>query len=105
MLNWGFFSQVGQEAKITIKPEDINAAIMNEAKKYPGQEKAVFDYYLKNKAAVDGLKAPIFEEKIVDHIISQTTVSEKIVSVEELYNFNEDNKPAKKAAKTTKKSA
>ena len=98
-------SEVGQEAKITIKPEDINAAIMNEAKKYPGQEKAVFDYYLKNKAAVDGLKAPIFEEKIVDHIISQAAVSEKIVSVEELYNFNEDNKPAKKAAKTTKKSA
>lgn len=89
-------SEVGQEAKISIKPEDINAAIMNEAKKYPGQEKMVLDYYLKNKAAVDGLKAPIFEEKIVDYIISKANVAEKTVSVEELYNFNEDAKPAKK---------
>ncbi|MBE6447887.1 MAG: trigger factor [Alphaproteobacteria bacterium] len=103
-------SEVGQDAKISIKPEDINAAIMNEAKKYPGQEKMVFDYYLKNKAAVDGLKAPIFEEKIVDYIISKASVTEKTVSVEELYNFSDDTKPAKKTAakketKAEKKSA
>ncbi len=99
-------SEVGQNAKISIKPEDINAAIMNEAKKYPGQEKMVLDYYLKNKAAVDGLKAPIFEEKIVDYIISKANVSEKTVSVEVLYNFNEDAKPAKKEKKApAKKSA
>lgn len=107
-------SEVGQDAKISIKPEDINAAIMNEAKKYPGQEKAVLDYYLKNKSAVEGLKAPIFEEKIVDYIIGKANVADKVVSVEELYNFNED-KPAKKASakketapkekKTVKKSA
>lgn len=100
-------SEVGQNAQISIKPEDINAAIMNEAKKYPGQEKAVLDYYLKNKAAVDGLKAPIFEEKIVDYIIGQADVAEKIVSVEDLYNFNDDAKPAKKPAakKATEKAA
>ena len=100
-------SEVGQNAQISIKPEDINAAIMNEAKKYPGQEKAVFDFYLKNKAAVDGLKAPIFEEKIVDYIIGQANVAEKIVSVEELYRFDEDNKAAKKATakKATDKAA
>ena len=95
-------SQVGQEASISIKPEDINEAIMKEARKYPGQEKAVLDYYLKNKQAVEALKAPIFEEKIVDHIISKANVEEKIVSVEELYNFNEE---TPKAKKTTKKSA
>lgn len=95
-------SQVGQEASISIKPEDINEAIMKEARKYPGQEKAVLDYYLKNKQAVDALKAPIFEEKIVDHIISKAKVEDKIVSVEELYNFNEE---TSKAKKTTKKSA
>ena len=99
-------SEVGQDAKISIKPEDINAAIMNEAKKYPGQEKAVLDYYLKNKSAVEALKAPIFEEKIVDYIISKAQVDEKIVSVEELYNFNEDTKSTKKnTKKTDKKSA
>lgn len=92
-------SQVGQEAAVSIKPEDINEAIMKEARKYPGQEKAVLDYYLKNKQAVEALKAPIFEEKIVDHIISKAKVEEKIVSVEELYNFSEDAPKAKKAAK------
>ena len=56
-------SEIGKDAKITVNPEDINAAIMNEAKKYPGQEKAVFDYYLKNKQAIESLKAPVFEEK------------------------------------------
>ncbi len=92
-------SQVGQEAAVSIKPEDINEAIMKEARKYPGQEKTVLDYYLKNKQAVEALKAPIFEEKIVDHIISKAQVEDKIVSVEELYNFNEDASKAKKAAK------
>ncbi len=91
-------SQIGQEAEISIKPEDINAAIMNEAKKYPGQEKVVLDYYLKNKSAVDALKAPIFEEKIIDYIIGKAKVNDKIVSVEELYNFDEENK-TKKASK------
>lgn len=94
-------SQIGQEAEISVKPEDINAAIMNEAKKYPGQEKMVLDYYVKNKSAVEALKAPIFEEKIVDHIISKAKVSEKIVSVEDLYNFAEENGNAKKTSKKT----
>ena len=46
-------SEVGMNAKINIAPEDINKAIAAEARKYPGQEKAVFDYYLKNKEAVE----------------------------------------------------
>lgn len=89
-------SEVGQEAKVTIKPEDINAAIMNEVKKYPGQEQMVLDYYLKNKQAVEALKAPIFEEKIIDHVISIVNLNEKKVSVEELYKFDEEKKTSKK---------
>ena len=52
-------SEIGKNAKVTITPDDINKAIMNEAKKYPGQEKAVFDYYLKNKQAIEALKATL----------------------------------------------
>ncbi len=92
-------SEIGKDAKLTVNPEDINAAIMNEAKKYPGQEKAVFDYYLKNKQAVEALKAPVFEEKIIDYIVSQAKVTDKVVSVEELYKFDDEVKPAKKTAK------
>lgn len=95
-------SEIGKDAKINITPDDINKAIMNEAKKYPGQEKAVFDYYLKNKQAIESLKAPVFEEKIVDYILGQAKVNEKIVSIEELYNFDEDNKSGKKASKAKK---
>ena len=65
---------------------------MNEAKRYPGQEKAVFDYYLKNKQAVEALKAPVMEEKIVDHILSKVQIVDKTVSVKELYRFDEDEK-------------
>lgn len=98
-------SEVGMAAKLTILPEDINKAIAAEAQKYPGQEKAVFDYYLKNKNAVEALKAPVFEEKIVEHVLSQVSLKEKTVTVEELYSFEEDKKPAKKTAakKSSKK--
>lgn len=98
-------SEIGKDAKVTITPDDINKAIMNEAKKYPGQEKAVFDYYLKNKQAIEALKAPVFEEKIVDYVIGKSNVSEKIVSIEELYSFDEDKKAGKKTKKSAKKSA
>lgn len=96
-------SEIGQNAKISITADDINKAIMNEARKYPGQEKMVFDYYLKNKQAVDSLKAPVFEEKIVDYILGQAKVNEKIVSIEELYSFDDENKDAQKASKKTAK--
>ena len=85
-------SEVGVVEKIQIAPDDINKAIMNEAKRYPGQEKAVFDYYLKNKQAVEALKAPVMEEKIVDHILSKVQIVDKTVSVKELYRFDEDEK-------------
>ena len=98
-------AQPDEEGYINIDQDEIVDYIMKEAKKYPGQEKMVLDYYLKNKAAVDGLKAPIFEEKIVDYIIGKANVADKIVSVEELYKFDEEenSKPAKK--KAVKKSA
>lgn len=96
-------SEIGQNAKITITADDLNKAIMNEARKYPGQEKMVFDYYVKNKQAVEALKAPVFEEKIVDYILSQAKVNEKTVSIEELYAFDEEKKETKKAAKKSAK--
>ena len=92
-------SEIGKSAKINITPDDINKAIMNEAKKYPGQEKAVFDFYLKNKQAIESLKAPVFEEKIVDYIFDKSTISEKTVTIEELYDFNDKASEKKKSAK------
>ena len=99
-------SEIGKSAKINITPDDINRAIMNEARKYPGQEKAVFDFYLKNKQAVESLKAPVFEEKIVDYIFEKSNISEKVVSLEELYDFSEATKSsAKKSSSKTETNA
>ncbi len=85
-------SEIGNNAKLSLTAEDVNNAIMNEAKKYPGQEKMVFDYYVKNKQAVEAIKAPAYEEKIVDYILSQAKLTEKEVSVEELYDFTDAEK-------------
>ena len=98
-------SEVGAEAKVTVTTDDLNKAIMNEAKKYPGQEKAVFDFYLKNAKAVEALRAPVFEEKIIDFVLDKVKVEEKTVSVEELYSFDENPKPAKAKKSSAKKAA
>lgn len=95
-------SEIGNDAKISLSADDINKAIMNEAKKYPGQEKAVFDYYLKNKQAVEALRAPAYEEKIIDYILGKAKLEEREVSVAELYDFSGGEK---KAAKKTKKAS
>ena len=90
-------SEIGTDAKLSVTPEDINKAIANEAKKYPGQEKAVFDFYLKNKQAIESLKAPAYEEKIVDYVLSKAKISDVEVTVEELYDFSDQEKSGKKA--------
>lgn len=89
-------SEIGKDAKVTITPDDINKAIMNEAKKYPGQEKAVFDYYLKNKQAIEALKAPVFEEKIVDYVIGKSNVSEKSSVLKSCILLTKTKKPERK---------
>lgn len=85
-------SEVAKQVKIIVEPNDINAAIMEEARKYPGQEQMVMEYYLKNKQAIESLKAPIYEDKIIDHILGKVKLQNKPVSLEELYNFDEDKK-------------
>ena len=94
-------SEIGTQNKITLQSEDINKAIMAEAKKYPGQEQMVLNYYMKNKEAVQALQSSAYEEKIVDFILSKAKLEEKEVSVEELYDFG-DGKSKKKPAKAKK---
>ncbi|MFI3241173.1 MAG: trigger factor [Alphaproteobacteria bacterium] len=94
-------SEIGKDAKVEIKPEDINKAILEEARRYPGQEQMVFDYYLKNKQAVEALRALIFEEKIIDSILEKCKVDTKVVSIKELMAFDEET-PEEKKSKTKK---
>jgi trigger factor len=77
-------SEIGRKNNITISQEDLNRAVMAEARNYPGQEHLVIQYYQKNAEAKDALRAPIFEEKVVDFIIELAKVTDKKVDVDAL---------------------
>ncbi len=95
-------AEVANENKITLSQEDLTAAVMAEARRYPGQEKLVFEYYQKNPQALDALKAPMFEEKVVDYILGVVETTENKMTPEELYAFNPDAKQPAKKSKTKK---
>lgn len=82
-------AEVGSKEKVEVKQEDINKAIMAEAQRYPMQAQAIFDFYLKNKDAIERLRTQVYEEKVMDFVLSKVETKEKKVSVEELYNFDE----------------
>lgn len=77
-------SEVGQKAEITVTQEDLNRAIVAEAGRFPGQEHMVFRYFQENQDAMNSLRAPIFEEKVIDYIIELAKVADRPVSIEEL---------------------
>lgn len=77
-------SQVGNENNVEVKREELSQAIMREASRYPGQQQQVFEYYQKNPQAVEMLRAPIFEEKVVDFILGEANVTEKEVDLDTL---------------------
>ena len=89
-------AQVGQDNNIQVSQEETNRAIQASAN--PGQEKAIMDYYRDNAQALDAVRAPIFEDKVVDFIIEMTSVSDKKVTLDELLKEPEE-KPVKKPAK------
>ncbi len=100
-------ADIGKKNNLTISQEDLNRALMEEARRFPGQEHMVFQYFQKNPQALDSLRAPIFEEKVVDFILGQAKVTEKEVSAAELKadDGSEDAEKAVKSAakKTTRK--
>ncbi len=96
-------SEIGNKEKVTVNDKELQRAVIMEAQKYPGQEKMVFDYYQKNRNALDMLRAPIFEEKVVELIFKDATITDKEVSVEELTKEEDDIelKPKKGGKKKT----
>jgi len=95
-------ADIGQANGVTVANNELQGAVISEAQKYPGQERMVFEYYQKNPQALEGLRAPLFEEKVVDLIVEGATVTEKSVSIEELTKEDDEEfKPKKKAVKKT----
>ncbi len=83
-------SEIGSKNELKITDEEVQQALINKASQFPGQERQVLTYYQQNPQALAELRAPLFEEKVVDFILELADVSEKKVSIEELTKFDED---------------
>ena len=77
-------SDIGQKNNLTVPPEELSQAIAREASRFPGQEQSVVNYYQNNPQAVEQIRAPLFEDKVIDFILELAQVTEKSVSPEEL---------------------
>ena len=86
-------AEIGEKNNITVTEDELSRAIMEQARQFPGQEQRVWDYYRQNPQAVAGLRAPIYEEKVVDFLLELAEVTEKKVPREELYK-EDDNSAA-----------
>ena len=77
-------SEIGRANGIQVAPDEMARAMRAEAGRYPGQEAQVMEFFRKNTQAADGLRGPIYEDKVIDFILELATVEEKAVSPEEL---------------------
>jgi len=100
-------AEVGRINNIDVSTEEVQQAMMTQARSYPGQEQQVFEMFQKNPEMQNSLRAPIFEDKVVDFIAELATVTEKKVSFDELTaDPDADDAPkAKKKAAPKKKAA
>ena len=94
-------SEIARANNLQISREELSAAVMSQARNYPGQEDKIFEFYRKNPREVEELRGPILEEKAVDFVLEKVKRAPKKVTIEELMADDEEEeaKPAKKAAK------
>jgi len=77
-------AELGQKAEVEVSEAEMTQAIMAQARQYPGQERQFFDYVRQNPGIQQQMRAPIFEDKVIDHIAENAQVTEKEISKEEL---------------------
>jgi trigger factor len=90
-------AEIGDKNQIKVTDEEVQRAVVDRARQFPGQEQQVWEFYRNNPQAVASLRAPIYEEKVVDFLTELANVTEKKVAREELYKEDEGDKPAEKA--------
>ena len=83
-------SDIGQQNDLKVEPAEINAAVMAQAQQYPGQEQKVIELFQNNPRAVEQLRAPLYEDKVVDFILQMADVTDRTVSPEELMRDPEE---------------
>jgi trigger factor len=82
--------KIGEQNGITVAGDEVQRAIMTRARQFPGQEQQVFEFYSKNPQAQAELRAPLFEDKVVDFITELAQVTDKKVDKETLFNDPDD---------------
>ncbi len=83
-------AEVGEKAGVKVDDNEVGRALVEMVRQYPGQEQKVWEYYRKNPQAMNEIKAPLFEEKVVDLIVSQAKVTDRVVTKEYLFKMAED---------------
>lgn len=83
-------SEVGRTNNIEVKPDEVTRAMIEQARRFPGQERQVMEYFQKNPEAAASLRAPIFEDKVIDFILEIASVTDKPVSKDELTKAAEE---------------
>ena len=79
-------AQIGEKSDIKVSDDEVTQALVERVRQYPGQEKQVWEFYQKNPQALAEIRAPLFEEKVVDQILSQVKVVDETVSKEALFS-------------------
>ena len=87
-------SEIGDKNKITVTDDEVSRAVIDRARQMPGREKEVWDFYRNNPNALAQLRAPIYEDKVVDFILELANVTDKKVTREELYKDDEEKSAA-----------
>lgn len=87
-------SEIGEKNKITVTDDEVSRAVIERARQMPGREKEVWDYYRNNANALAQLRAPIYEDKVVDFILELANVTEKKVTREDLFKDDDAEKTA-----------
>jgi trigger factor len=87
-------AEIGARNEIKVTEDEMNRAVIERARQFPGQEQQIWDYYRKSPEAVASLRAPLYEEKVVDFLLELVKATEKTVSREELYREEEEEKAA-----------
>ena len=91
-------SEIGRQHKISVTPEDMQRAVIERARQFPGQEAKVVQYYQANPHAVQELTAPVLEDRVIDHILSQVEIADRKVSPDELRRIEDDEENAQETA-------
>jgi trigger factor len=91
-------SDIGQKNNLTVEQREINAAVMQQAQRHPGQEQKVVEFFRSNPQAIEQLRAPLYEDKVVDFILQMATVEDQTVTVEELMRDPDDEEQEGQAA-------